>query len=187
MKKRERERCALNEYLNGKNRIFAKTRKSKERKRGRNTRLLFVPTRGIDDDQITPLFFEQIDAFARDFNRIVVVLAAVEWYFCFRGVLLELCERTGTERIGADQPWLEPFTLVPIRELGDGGCFASALQADHHQHVRLAFRRFEWLDLRVQQVAEPFEDCLADNVCLADSGADLFEASHLRLHALPQF
>mmetsp|Transcript_13944 Transcript_13944/g.16824 ORF Transcript_13944/g.16824 Transcript_13944/m.16824 type:complete len:248 (+) Transcript_13944:1307-2050(+) len=150
------------------------------------SRLLLVPTAGIDDDQIHLLFFEEIHTFLCDLGRIGFCVVTIIRYFHLSRVLLQLVVRTSTIRIGADHRNLETFSLVVQSVLCNGGCFSCSLKTDEHDNILLPLLKDErgvaWIDHSYQL----FEHCTLNCTTLIDTGS-IFVGIYCVSNILTQF
>mmetsp|Transcript_29067 Transcript_29067/g.81803 ORF Transcript_29067/g.81803 Transcript_29067/m.81803 type:complete len:282 (+) Transcript_29067:408-1253(+) len=130
--------------------------------------LLLVPTRRVDDDELVLVLHELLHAFGRDGHWIRLRVGTVERDAELGGVLLQLVEGSGTERVRAHHGRLPAAPLVVVGELGDGGRLSGALQSDEEHDVGLGALHGVRLALRRQQPDELLHDDLLDG--LADVG-----------------
>ena len=79
--------------------------------------------------------FELLDTLSCDDDRVCLCVGPKEWDLCLCRVLLELVERSGPERVGADETRLESPARVVDSELGARRRLSSPLDTDGHEHV----------------------------------------------------
>ena len=140
--------------------------------------LLLVTTRGINDDNLVLLFPEEGHALLCDFDWVSLVAITIERALNLGGVLLQLLECAGPKRVSADETDAPAFFDVVVGILGAGGRLTSTLQANKHHYVLLASHEFWRLVLGGEHVGQLVDHSLRYE--LLDMARRHF-ASHLKL------
>mmetsp|Transcript_10358 Transcript_10358/g.27824 ORF Transcript_10358/g.27824 Transcript_10358/m.27824 type:complete len:493 (+) Transcript_10358:37-1515(+) len=136
--------------------------------------LLLVPSRRVDDDDVHLFRAKSLDALLRDLHGVSFRVASEERDTRLRRVLLELVERTCTERVCANHRHLESLPLVVVRVLGARRRLPVALQSHEHDDGLFSFFGYPWLP-SVHETREFLEHRLLKDSLRVEPGLQVLE------------